>query len=75
MPNASCSMCVLLSVPAPFFISIPDTVAELCRQACRELRSWTKRYKGICAVKEVDIENLEEVANSLEEHSVESEAI
>lgn len=58
-----------------FDLDNPDTVAELCRQACRELRSWTKRYKGICAVKEVDIENLEEVANSLEEHSVESEAI
>ena len=58
-----------------FDVNNPDTVAELCRQACRELRSWTKRYKGICAVKEVDIENLEEVANSLEEHSVESEAI
>ena len=58
-----------------FDLDNPDTVSELCRQACRELRAWVKRHKGICAIKEVDIENLEEVANSLEEHSVESEAI
>ena len=58
-----------------FDIHDPDTVAELCRQACRELRAWTKRHEGICVIKNIDIEQLEELANSLEEHSVESEAV
>ena len=58
-----------------FDLDNPDTVAELCRQACRELRAWVKRHEGICVIKDIEIENLKEVADSLEEHSVESEAV
>ena len=58
-----------------FDLDNPETVAELCRQACRELRSWVKRHEGICVIKDIEIENLKEVADSLEGHSVESEAV
>ena len=58
-----------------FDLDNPDTVAELCRQACRELRAWVKRHEGICVIKGIEIEKLKEVADSLEEHSVESEAV
>jgi hypothetical protein len=46
----------------------------LCRQSCRELRAWINRHDGICALKNIDIESLKEVANSLESESVSSEA-
>lgn len=58
-----------------FDLDNPEIVAELCRQACRELRAWVKRHDGICVIKEVDIDSLKEVADSLEEHSVKSEAV
>ena len=57
-----------------FDVNNPDTVAELCRQASRELNSWIKRHEGICTLKNIDIESLSEVADSLESESISSEA-
>ena len=57
-----------------FDVNNPDTVAELCRQASRELNSWIKRHQGICTLKNIDIESLSEVADSLESESISSEA-
>jgi hypothetical protein len=57
-----------------FDLENPEVVAELCRQSCRELRAWINRHDGICALKNIDIESLKEVANSLESESVSSEA-
>ena len=57
-----------------FDLDNPDTVKELCRQASRELNAWIKRHEGICTLKNIDIDALSEVADSLESESVSSEA-
>ena len=57
-----------------FDLDNPDTVKELCRQASRELNAWIKRHEGICTLKNIDIDTLSEVADSLESESVSSEA-
>ena len=53
-----------------FDLDNPDTVKELCRQASRELNAWIKRHEGICILKNIDIDTLSEVADSLEEEKV-----
>jgi hypothetical protein len=58
-----------------FDLDNPETVSELCRQASRELNAWIKRYEGICTVKSIDIDSLNEISSSLESESVKSEAL
>ena len=58
----------------PVDVQDTSTMAELCRQAYRDLNGWKKRYTGVSSLSGIDVSAIDTILDELKAKTVEEDA-